>query len=435
MNTDSQDYVQWFRQSSPYINAHRGKTFVLMLSGEALAHENFQNTVHDIALLNSLGVRLVIVHGARPQINALLQTRGIAPHYHGNKRITDNATLEVVQQAVGQLRAQIEARLSAGMANSPMHGADIRVVGGNLVIAKPIGVIDGVDLAHTGEVRRIDVPAIKRMLDNNAIVLLNCLGYSRTGEVFNLSVEDVAMQTAISLQADKLILLGEKSGLHDANGNMVRELSLTDRIPFNPQHLDEENLRLFNCAMHAVQKGVARCHLISYTKDGALLNELFTLDGNGTLISHSPQEQLRAASIEDVGGILELLAPLEEQGILVRRSREMLENEIDRFMLLVKDGMVLGCAALYSYENNMAELACVAIHLDYQGGGRAERLLRAIEKNAKQKGIEQLFVLTTRTAHWFVERGFKPAGVDALPEYKKQMYNFQRNSKVFIKSL
>jgi amino-acid N-acetyltransferase len=435
VNTDSQDYVQWFRQSSPYINAHRGKTFVLMLSGEALAHDNFQNTVHDIALLNSLGVRLIIVHGARPQIDALLQTRNIEPRYHGNKRITDNATLEVVQQAVGQLRAQIEARLSAGMANSPMHGADIRVVGGNLVIAKPIGVIDGVDLAHTGEVRRIDTPAVKRMLDNNAIVLLNCLGYSRTGEVFNLSVEDVATQTAISLQADKLIMLGEKSGLHDTDGNIVRELSLTDRIPFNPQHLDDESLRLFNCAMHAVQKGVSRCHLISYAKDGVLLNELFTLDGNGTLISHSPQEQLRAASIEDVGGILELLAPLEEQGILVRRSREMLENEIDRFMLLVKDGMVLGCAALYSYENNMAELACVAIHLDYQGGGRAERLLRAIEKNAKQKGIEQLFVLTTRTAHWFVERGFKPAGVEALPEYKKQMYNFQRNSKVFIKSL
>lgn len=230
MNTDSQDYVQWFRQSSPYINAHRGKTFVLMLSGEALAHDNFQNTVHDIALLNSLGVRLVIVHGARPQIDHLLQTRNIAARFHGNKRITDNATLEVVQQAVGQLRAQIEARLSAGMANSPMHGADIRVVGGNLVIAKPIGVIDGVDLAHTGEVRRIDTPAVKRMLDNNAIVLLNCLGYSRTGEVFNLSVEDVATQAAISLQADKLILLGEKAGLHDSDGDIVRELSLTDRI-------------------------------------------------------------------------------------------------------------------------------------------------------------------------------------------------------------
>jgi len=168
--------------------------------------------------------------------------------------------------------------------------------------------------------------------------------------------------------------------------------------------------------------------------DGALLSELFTLDGVGTLVSQSQQEQLRSARMEDVVGILELLKPLEDKGILVRRSREALETEIDRFRVLVKDGMVLGCAALYTYED-MAELACVAIHNDYRGGDRGDRLLNTLETEAKNQGTKKLFVLTTRTAQWFEERGFKAAKIDDLPQKKQQLYNFQRGSKVFIKVL
>lgn len=432
-NTHTQ-YVNWFRQSSPYINAHRGKTFVIMLGGETLAHDQFQDIIHDIALLNSLGVRLVLVHGARPQIDELCTLKKQTGSFYDNKRITDKDTLVTVQQAVGHLRSQIEAMLSTGMSNSPMHGADIRVVGGNFVIAKPMGVIDGIDFAHTGEVRKIDAKAISKVLENNAIVLLNCIGYSRTGETFNLSVEEVATETAIALQADKLILFGENNCIYK-DGELIKEVITSAIGELYDLGLNQEQQVQLLAATHAVHGGVKRCQLISHCEDGALLTELFTLEGNGTLVSQHHQEQLRGARMEDVMGILELLSPLEEKGVLVRRSRKILETEIDRFRVLVKDGMVLGCAALYSYDNNMAELACVAVHQEYRNGKRGDRLLNTLISEAKNQGIKQLFVLTTRTAQWFEERGFKGANIDDLPQQKKELYNYQRNSKVFIKVL
>jgi len=407
---------------------------VIMLGGETLAHPMFEHIIHDLALLNSLGVRLVLVHGARPQIDALCQQKNIEPQFHLNKRITDGPMLATVQQAVGQLRAQIEAVLSTGMSNSPMHGADIRVLSGNFVMAKPLGVIDGVDFANTGEVRKIDGSAIERVLQNNAMVLSNCLGYSRTGETFNLPVEDVATQTAIALQADKLILFGEQNCLTDGKGELLKEV-ITSSIPaLLNTSLNNEQRNQLTAAKKAVDGGVKRCQLIQHQIDGALLSELFTLDGSGTLISQSQQEQLRSAHMDDVVGILELLKPLEEKGVLVRRSREVLETEIDNFRVLVKDDMVLGCAALYAYED-MAELACVAIHDDYRGGDRGDRLLNTLETEAKNQGIKALFVLTTRTALWFEERGFRAAKIDDLPQQKQSLYNLQRGSKVFIKAL
>ncbi len=408
---------------------------MIMIGGETLAHEQFQNIVHDIALLNSLGVRMVLVHGARPQIDELCQQKNITAKFHNNKRITDEPMLVTVQQAVGQLRSKIEALLSTGTSNSPMHGADIRVVGGNFVMAKPLGVLDGVDFAHTGEVRKIDTKAIERILENNAIVLMNCLGYSKTGETFNLPVEDVATQTAISLQADKLIMLGENNCLVDERGQLIKEVITSDIPNLISDALNQEQTAQLLSAKHAVENGVSRCQLIQHDQDGALLTELFTLDGSGTLISQHHQEQLRSAKMEDVVGILDLLKPLEEKGVLVRRERDVLENEIDRFKVLVKDDMVLGCAALYAYSNQMAELACVAVHNEYRGGNRGDRLLRTLELEAKQQGITKLFVLTTQTALWFEERGFELGSVDELPNEKKSLYNLQRNSKVFIKSL
>ena len=186
------DYVNWLRHASPYINAHRDCTFVVMLPGDGVEHPNFGNIVHDLVLLHSLGVRLVLVHGSRPQIEHRLQARGLTPHYHEGMRITDAPTLECVIDAVGHLRIAIEARLSMDMASSPMQGSRLRVASGNLVTARPIGVLDGVDYHHTGEVRRVDRKGINRLLDERSIVLLSPLGYSPTGEIFNLACEDVA---------------------------------------------------------------------------------------------------------------------------------------------------------------------------------------------------------------------------------------------------
>jgi amino-acid N-acetyltransferase len=437
-NLDQQTFVRWFRDSSPYINAFRGRTFVVAFGGEVIAEEQFAGMVHDIALLNSLGVRLVLVHGARPQIEQRLNERGVEMQYVNGLRVTDATALACVKEAAGTVRVEIEALLSMGLANSPMAGADIRVASGNFVTAQPLGVRDGVDYLHTGEVRSIDSEALHRQLGDGALVLLSPIGFSPTGEVFNLSAEDVATAAAIQLRADKLIYLIDGNGLQLDDGTLVRELNLNEAESF----LEEKGelalaigKSLFS-AIFACSNGVTRAHLINRHVDGSLLLELFTRDGIGTLISGETFEDIRQATIDDVGGILELIAPLEQEGVLVRRERERLEMEIDYFTVVERDCTIIACAALYPFsEEGCGELACLAVHREYRNQGRGDDLLEYIERQAKGLGINRLFVLTTRTAHWFQERGFKAAALDDLPMARQELYNYQRRSKVFIKTL
>lgn len=438
---NNKNFVKWFRNSAPYINAHRDKTVVLMLSGEAVQHANFANIIHDIALMHSLGMKLVIVHGARPQIEERIAQRGLECKIENNVRVTDAETLVAVKDATGSLRLHIEALLTMGLLNSPMHGSKIRVSTGNFIIAKPIGVKDGVDFKYTGCVRRVDEYGINTQLGFGSIVLLSPIGYSTTGEVFNLALEDVATQTAIALNADKLITFSKDEGLIDSTGELVRSCSIrtvkalaSEQIHEQEKYLDQ--LLLLNAIIKAGENGVERCHCVSYQSDTALLEELFTPDGAGTLIAKDHREQMSTATIDDVVGILELIQPLEQEGILVKRSRELLENEINRFVVLKKEEMIIACAALYLYpQDKSAELACVVIHPDYRKGNRGQRLIKAVSEIAKEQSIETIFVLTTVSGMWFQEQGFIESTIDALPESKKQLYNFQRNSKILVKSI
>lgn len=436
MNKSDQNYVKWFRNAAPYINAHRGKTVVLMFGGEAVSHANFANIIHDISLLRSLGVKLVVVHGARPQIEDRMQRRGIKERIEKNVRITDAQTLVAVKDATGSLRLHIEALLSTGLVNSPMHGSQIRVSTGNFVIAKPMGVRHGVDYKYTGTVRRIDSDGINMQLDYGSIVLLSPIGYSPTGEVFNLALEDVATSTAIALNADKLIAFTEDEGIIDKSGKLIRSCSVRTVKSL----LDENDCHVRQLLLRSIilsgENGVERCHCVSYQSDSALLQELFTRDGAGTLIAKDHRELITTATIDDVAGILELIQPLEEEGVLVKRSRELLEVEIGCFIVLKKEDVIIACAALYPYpEAKSGELACVVIDPDYRKGNRGERMIEALEVAARNKGLTSLFLLTTASSHWFREQGFIESSLDRLPEGKKQMYNFQRNSQVFIKDI
>jgi amino-acid N-acetyltransferase len=434
VTTQGRAHIRWFRNTAPYINSHRGKTFVLMFGGEAALDANFANIIHDIALLNSLGVRLVLIHGARPQIDARLQRSGIMTGFHQDMRVTDTDAMEHVKDAAGSLRLQIEALLSMGLPNSPMQGARLRVCSGNFVTAQPIGILDGVDFLHTGKVRRIDVGGINRQLQDGTVVLLSPLGYSPTGEIFNLALEDIAVHCAATIKADKLVLFGSRAGIVDADGQLVRQRRVGDIKGL--RGVDEEQDRLLQTAQRACLAGVPRCQIISYRDDCALLEELFTHDGSGTLVASDDFEQSRTATIDDVGGILELIEPLEQQGVLLKRSRELLETEIGQFRLLERDGRIIACAALYPFpEENCGELACIVTHPDYRGGQRGQRLLHELEAQARQLQLDRVFVLTTQTAHWFLEQGFVEQGRDALPAKKQLLYNLQRNSKVFFKPL
>ena len=435
------ELVEGFRHSVPYINTHRGKTFVIMLGGEAIEHENFSSIVNDIGLLHSLGIRLVVVYGARPQIDANLAAHHHEPLYHKNIRVTDAKTLELVKQAAGTLQLDITARLSMSLNNTPVQGAHINVVSGNFIIAQPLGVDDGVDYCHSGRIRRIDEDAIHRQLDSGAIVLMGPVAVSVTGESFNLTSEEIATQLAIKLKAEKMIGFCSSQGVTNDDGDIVSELFPNEaqaRVEAQEEKGDYNSgtVRFLRGAVKACRSGVRRCHLISYQEDGALLQELFSRDGIGTQIVMESAEQIRRATINDIGGILELIRPLEQQGILVRRSREQLEMEIDKFTIIQRDNTTIACAALYPFpEEKIGEMACVAVHPDYRSSSRGEVLLERITAQAKQSGLSKLFVLTTRSIHWFQERGFTPVDIDLLPESKKQLYNYQRKSKVLMADL
>lgn len=435
------ELVEGFRHSVPYINTHRGQTFVIMLGGEAIEHENFSSIVNDIGLLHSLGIRLVVVYGARPQIDANLAAHHHEPLYHKNIRVTDAKTLELVKQAAGTLQLDITARLSMSLNNTPLQGAHINVVSGNFIIAQPLGVDDGVDYCHSGRIRRIDEDAIHRQLDSGAIVLMGPVAVSVTGESFNLTSEEIATQLAIKLKAEKMIGFCSSQGVTNDDGDIVSELFPNEaqaRVEAQEEKGDYNSgtVRFLRGAVKACRSGVRRCHLISYQEDGALLQELFSRDGIGTQIVMESAEQIRRATINDIGGILELIRPLEQQGILVRRSREQLEMEIDKFTIIQRDNTTIACAALYPFpEEKIGEMACVAVHPDYRSSSRGEVLLERIAAQAKQSGLSKLFVLTTRSIHWFQERGFTPVDIDLLPESKKQLYNYQRKSKVLMADL
>jgi amino-acid N-acetyltransferase len=436
MTTEMACFVDWFRAAAPYIHAFRGKTFVLAFGGDTLLRPDFVDLIHDVNLLNALGVRLVLVHGVRPQVEARLDARGLDAHYVRDLRVTDAAALECVKEAVGTTRVEIETLLSLGLPNTPMAGAEIRVASGNFVTAQPAGVVEGVDLQFTGEVRKIAADAVRRRLEAGDIVLLSPLGYSPTGEVFNLTLEDVATSTAIELQAEKLVFLLDHGGTTDAGRHPVSRLTASEAQKL-AKELPDGDMRLYlPHAAKACRRGVARAHLVSADVDGALLMELFTHEGVGTMVSRQSVETLRPASIDDVGGILQLIEPLEQEGVLVHRPRELLEQEIGQFFVAELDGRVIGCVALYPFPDAHAgEMACLVVHPDFRDGGRGEALLTAVEAAAREQGLRHLFVLTTRTAHWFIEHGFAAGSPDDLPAARKEMYNWQRRSKVLIKAL
>ncbi|MGB2078400.1 MAG: amino-acid N-acetyltransferase, partial [Vibrio sp.] len=429
------------------VNAHRNKTMVISITGEVFLDPNIKNIINDIALLHSLGVRLVLVYGARPQINQNLAHHQLDSHYHQGVRVTDERALTAAMQAAGKLQLGLTARLSMSLNNTPMAGTHLNVVSGNFITAQPLGVEEGVDFCHSGKVRKVDTKAIDRMLEMGSIVLLGPIASSVTGESFNLMHEDVALEVATRIHADKLISFSPEQGILNQKGEVIAELfphcietllaEQFTEIKHNPNALslaDEAtqiSYQFLVRAKKACLAGVPRCHLVSYKVDGALIQELFSLDGIGTQVVMASSEQVRQASIDDIGGILDLIRPLEAQGVLVRRSREQLEQEIQQFTIIEKDNLIIGCAAFYPYEKEkMAEMACMAIHPDYRDGNRGALMLKHIQNRAKMQGITQIFVLTTHSTHWFREQGFEEVDIDALPEQKQNLYNYHRNSKI-----
>ncbi len=440
-------FVPWFRSVAPYIHMHRGKTFVVGVAGEAIAAGKLQHIAQDLALIQSMGVKIVLVHGFRPQVNEQLKAKGHEPHYSHGLRITDEVALDCAQEAAGQLRYEIEAAFSQGLPNTPMAGSTVRVLSGNFITARPVGIVDGVDFQHSGLVRKVDTAGIKRTLDFGAMVLISPFGFSPTGEAFNLSMEEVATSVACALQADKLIFVTEIPGIRirpeeaasddnpvDTELPLAAAEKLLTALP-NPTTPTDTAFYLQHC-VKACKSGVARSHILPFSVDGALLLEIYVHDGIGTMVVDEKLEELREATSDDVGGILQLIEPFEKDGTLVKRDRTEIERDIGNYTILEHDGVIFACAALYPYpESRTAEMAALTVSPESQGQGDGERVLKRVEQRARAMGLDSIFVLTTRTMHWFLRRGFVPSDPDHLPEARRRIYNWDRKSQVLVKKL
>ncbi len=440
-------FVPWFRSVAPYIHMHRGKTFVVGLAGEAIAAGKLHHIAQDLALILSMGVKVVLVHGFRPQVNEQLRLKGHEARYSHGMRITDEVALDCAQEAAGQLRYEIEAAFSQGLPNAPMAGSTVRVISGNFITARPVGIVDGIDFQHSGLVRKVDVAGITRTLDMGSMVLLSPFGFSPTGEAFNLTMEEVATSVATALQADKLIFLSEIPGIRmrpaepESEDNPIdTELPLATAEQIlaqapDPQQPTDIAFYLQHC-VKACKAGVERSHIIPFAVDGALLLEVYVHDGIGTMVIDEKLEELREATPDDVGGILQLIEPFERDGTLVKRGRTEIERDIANYSLIEHDGVIFACAALYPYpEARTAEMAALTVSPQSQGQGDGEKILKRIEQRARAMGLDSIFVLTTRTMHWFLKRGFVQVDPDWLPEARKRKYSWDRRSMVFVKKL
>ncbi len=437
-------FVPWFRSVAPYIHMHRGKTVVVGITGEAIAAGKLPLIAQDLALIKSMGLRIVLVHGFRPQVNEQLAAKGHAPEFSHGMRVTDSVALDCAQEAAGQLRYEIEAAFSQGLPNTPMAGATVRVMSGNFITARPVGVIDGKDFLQSGLVRKVDAVGIASALDMGALVLLSPFGFSPTGEAFNLSMEEVATSCAIALQADKLLLLTEFDGVHqdplDTGTPIDTELPLRQArqtLQMLPKSENPPDLAFYlqHC-IRACEGGVERSHILPYSEDGAILQEIYTHDGIGTMVVDEKLESLREASMDDVSAILALIEPFEQDGTMVKRDRNEIERDAGNYTIIEHDGVIFGCAALYPYpEDRTGEMVALTVSPHSQSQGDGERLLKRIEQRARAMGLKEVFVLTTRTMHWFIKRGFVEASTDKLPEARRHKYNWDRRSKVLIKKL
>ena len=440
-------FVPWFRSVAPYIHKFRNQTFVVGIAGEAIQAGKLPNLAQDLALIQSMGVKVVLVHGFRPQVNEQLAAKGHTARYSHGMRITDGVSLDCAQEAAGQLRYEIEAAFSQGLPNTPMAGATIRVISGNFLTARPIGIVDGIDFQHSGLVRKVDTAGIIRTLDMGAMVLLSPVGFSPTGEAFNLGMEEVATSVATALQADKLIFVTEVPGIRVAPGqpenddnpiNTEMSLGVAERLLSElpaANHPTDTAFYLQHC-VKACKGGVERSHIIPFAVDGSILLEVYVHDGIGTMVVDEKLESLREATVDDVGGILQLIEPLEKDGTMVKRSRTEIERDIGLYTVIEHDGVIFACAALYAYpEAKTAEMAALTVSTQVQGQGDGERVLKRIEQRARADKLESIFVLTTRTTHWFRKRGFTLVDPDWLPEARKRKYNWDRKSQVLVKRL
>lgn len=441
----SNNFIEKFRQASKYINLFNNKIFVIALGGEVFEDEQFESIAYDINLLRSIGIKIIIIHGIRPQIDDLLISNKIKTSLNKNIRITDANSINHVIDINGRIRTKIESILSSSIINSPLFESDIKLSSGNFITARPLGILNGIDMKFTGQVRKVNSESIQAKLNNGEIVIISPLGYSPIGDIFNLSYEQLASAVASSMKAHKLIFYINSNGIINLRGELLTELTTEkatnlihqierDSNPNKALNISYQDFNIIKSSLDAIKNKVEKIHLINRHTNGSIIEELFTDKGSGTILTEYPLEKIREAKPNDVNKIFQLIEPLSQNGILVKRASNEIKKDLSSFYVMEHSMDLVGCVALFKYEEKV-EIACFAIDSNFHNQGFGSKLIKFCEKKAKTHDVNEIFILTTQSEHWFIEKGFKVDDKELMPKKRKIIYQLERNSKFLTKKI
>jgi amino-acid N-acetyltransferase len=414
-----------------YIPGFREKTFVIALDGNIIADDNFPNIMLDLAVLRSLSIRLVIVHGAAHQITELAQQTGVKISNADGTGITDAETLKLALTAANRITHEVLEGLAS---------CDLRACYTNAVIAHPFGIVGGVDRLFTGRVERVDTEFLNQLLEKGVIPVIAPLGFDGDGRTFRVNSDGVALEVAEALKATKLIYITGKSGFMKP-GKEARQISVTEAEDFYKKHkseIPEGSLSKFEHSIRACRNGVSRVHVIDGRIDEALLTEIFSNEGIGTMIYANEYQAVRRALKKDVRAIRHLIRESVEEEELVKRTRQDILSQIHDYYVFQIDSNIVGCVALHVQPGGeTAELACLSVSSAHENMGIGHKLMLFAESAAREKGVKSIFLLSTRAFNYFQQKGgYKEGSSLNLPPARREKYGAsRRNSKILIKTL
>ena len=414
-----------------YIPQFREKVFILSIDGAIVTNENFANILLDVAVLRSLNIRVVVVHGASAQIKALAEERKFTPSNLDGAGITDAGTLQLALTASNRLTHEILEGLSAN---------DLRAASTNAIIAHPLGIIQGVDHLFTGKVERVDTELLQTLLNQGIVPVVPPLGFDGDGKTYRVNSDNVAVALGDALKATKLLFLTTQDGVF-RQGRLIRQVLVADLEEILAKHRDEIMPTMLSKAIHACaacKSGVQRVHIINGFVDEGLLAEVFSNEGIGTLIYANEYQQIRRALKKDVRHILMLTKESVDSEELVKRTRSVIEKSLGDYYMFEIDKNPVACVALHTYpEHGKGELACLYVKPSHENQGIGRKLIQFVENKAREIGLDELLTLSTQAFTYFQSKGgFAEGSPSDLPPNRREKYDASgRNSKVLVKKL
>jgi len=440
MDEQNRSQVDLIREAFYYQSRFDGTTMVFKIDFPVTEDPQFKYLMKDLALLAQTGIRIVIVPGAKEWIDAVLKEYDIESSYEGPIRITTEDAIPFVKMAAFEVATRYMTELSASRVDAVI---------GNFVRARGIGVVKGVDFAHSGMVDKIQVDSLKRLMDLGMVPILPCIGWSPAGKPYNLPSDEIALAACEALGAVKFFIVSNRPPISSETctipdsvlpgpSNRIARLTPQEAeeiLKLNPEQADGPTLRELALAIRACRLGVERVHIVDSRIEGAVLRELFSNLGVGTMVYADEYESIRPLKTGDVTEVLRLMGPLMEKGILLQRNAEHILEKIDDYVVYEVDGSVHACGALHDWGEAQGEIAALATDPNYTDLGLGRRIVGFLIDRARNRGFRRVFELPTRTHDWFEYLGFREIPVEALPEKKRRVYNQERRSKAFALDL